>query len=108
MASNLLKIKLRQLRSDKKISLDKLSEETNISKSYLWELENRDNVSPSAEKLSKIADALGVTLDFLLDHGSEQPDQGVIREAFFRKFDRLDDDAKKRVEDIIDTWGKKD
>lgn len=102
-----LKQKLRDLRSSKELSLDKLAEKVNMSKSYLWELENRDNVSPSAEKLSKIADALDVTLEYLLDDKTDQPSGEVEKQAFFRKYDNLDADVKKKIQDIMDVWGKK-
>ena len=57
--------KIRARRTELKMSLDALAVQTGSSKSYLWELENRDNPKPSAEKLSRIAEALKVTLEFL-------------------------------------------
>ena len=99
--------KLRKHRQEKGFSLDKLAEITDSSKSYLWELENRDTRKPSAEKLTKIAEALSVTTDYLLDDSSE-PDEEVVKEAFFRKFNKLDPDDKKKIEQMVDMWRKKD
>ena len=45
--------KLKRHRQEKGYSLDKLAELTESSKSYLWELENRDTRKPSAEKLTR-------------------------------------------------------
>ena len=59
--------KIRHHRQEKGYSLDKLAELTESSKSYIWELENRDTRKPSAEKLTRIAQALSVTTDYLLD-----------------------------------------
>ena len=98
--------KLRALRQEKGLSLDELARLSDSSKSYLWELENRDARKPSAEKLQRIADILGVTTDYLLDDNATM-DDAQIKEAFFRKFNRLEDDDKKRIQDMIDTWGKK-
>jgi len=106
--ANSLKTKLSALRKDRDWSLDRLSEETQISKSYLWELENRDKGSPSADKLSRIANALNVTTEFLLDDEAEQPDDGVMKEAFYRKYDRLDSTDKKKINDILEMWSKTD
>jgi len=103
-----LKSKLRTLRDRKKWSLDKLAEVTGISKSYLWELENRDNGSPSAEKLAKIAEALDVTSDFLLDDDRADPTDNQVKEAFFRKYDRLTPGDKKKINSILDAWTKGD
>ena len=79
--------KLRRHRQEKGYSLDRLAEITESSKSYLWELENRDTRRPSAEKLTRIAQALDVTTDYLLDE-SATPNEEVMKEAFFRKFSK--------------------
>ena len=55
--------KIRHHRQEKGYSLDKLAELTESSKSYIWELESRDTRKPSAEKLTRIAQALSVTTD---------------------------------------------
>lgn len=99
--------KIRRHRQEKGYSLDKLAEITESSKSYLWELENRDTRKPSAEKLTRIAQALSVTTDYLLDE-SAAPNEAVTKEAFFRKFSKLDADDQKKIEQLVDLWGKKD
>ncbi len=98
--------KIKRHRQEKEYSLDKLAELTESSKSYIWELENRDARKPSGKKLTRIAQALEVTTDYLLDESAE-PDEKVIREAFFRKFSKLEAGDKKRIEEMIDTWSKK-
>jgi len=98
--------KIKRHRQEKGYSLDKLADLTDSSKSYIWELENRDTRKPSGEKLTRIAQALSVTTDYLLDESAD-PDEDVVREAFFRKFSKLDPDDKKRIEDMIEAWGKK-
>ena len=101
-----LREKLKALRTKKGYSLDELARLSGASKSYLWELENRDDRKPSAEKLIDIARVLEVTTDYLVDDKASFDDDQV-KEAFFRKFNRLDDDTKERVMDMIDTWSKK-
>jgi len=101
-----LKEKLRAHRQRLGYSLDELARLSGSSKSYLWELENRDTSKPSAEKLSKIAEVLGVTTGYLLDENAEMDDE-QIKEAFYRKFNRLDDGDKQRIQEMIDAWGKK-
>ena len=98
--------KLKRLRKEKELSLDQLAVLSGASKSYLWELENRDERKPSAEKLIDIARVLDVTTDYLIDDKATF-DDAKIKEAFFRKFNRLDDDTKGKVMDMIDTWAKK-
>lgn len=101
-----LREKLKELRKRKGLSLDELARLAGASKSYLWELENRDERKPSAEKLVEIAHVLGTTTDYLVDENATF-DDAQVREAFFRKFNKLDDDTKSRVMDMIDTWSRK-
>ena len=58
--------KIRLLRKKKGYSLDKLAELTESSKSYIWELENKNPSRPSADKLGKIANQLDTTIEYLL------------------------------------------
>lgn len=104
--SLVLSSKIKQLRKDKGLSLDQLSSITKISKSYLWELENRES-NPTTEKLNILAKALEVTPGSLSDDEAELTDQ-VHKEAFFRKFDRLDPGDKEKISQIVELWSKKD
>ena len=101
-----LREKLKELRKRKGYSLDELARLSGASKSYLWELENRDERKPSAEKLVDIARVLATTTDYLVDDNAGF-DDAQVKEAFFRKFNKLDDDTKGRVMDMIDTWSRK-
>ena len=56
--------KLRQLR---KMSQERLSELTGISAHHIEELEREKSNNPTYQLLSKLADALGVTVLMLLD-----------------------------------------
>ncbi|MCE7886665.1 MAG: XRE family transcriptional regulator [Alphaproteobacteria bacterium PRO2] len=102
--------KIKKHRDEKGYSLDKLAELSDSSKSYLWELENprpgKKPVKPSAEKLSKVASVLSVTVEYLLDD-SAQPNEKVFKEAFYRKFSKLPPQDQKRIEEMIEAWGKK-
>jgi transcriptional regulator with XRE-family HTH domain len=96
--------KIRTLRKEKKLSLEQLAELTDSSKSYLWELENKDDPKPSAEKIGKIATVLEVTTEFLLSDSTSSPDEEVIDEAFFRKYKTMSEPDKKKIRKIIDAW----
>lgn len=98
--------KLKELRRQKKYSLDELARLSGASKSYLWELENRADRKPSAEKLIDIARVLDTTTDYLVDDNATF-DDAQAKEVFFRKFNTLDDATKERVMDMIDVWSRK-
>lgn len=101
---SLLGDKIRTLRKQKKLSLDQLAELTDSSKSYLWELENKDAPNPSVEKIAKIAAVLEVTTEFLLTESAATPDEEVIDEAFFRKYKSMPEETKRRLRKVLDAW----
>ncbi|MFD1122488.1 helix-turn-helix domain-containing protein [Methylophilus flavus] len=98
--------KIFQLRKDKKLTLDALAEKAGLSKSYLWELENRESPRPSAEKLSAIADVLGVATSYFMEEDVRVPEERHVDEAFFRNYKNLDSDAKEQLRKILDTFKK--
>lgn len=102
--SSLLGEKIRCLRTGKGYSLDKLAELTETSKSYLWDLENREAHRPSADKINKVAAALDVTPEYLLSERDVAPDEEIADQAFFRKFRTLDPDVKKKLRKIMDAF----
>ena len=97
--------KIHQLRREKGFSLEKLGELTESSKSYIWELENKNPPRPSADKIAKIASVLGVTADYLINTQQSEPDAGVVDEAFFRKYRNMDDPTKEKIRRIVELWG---
>jgi transcriptional regulator with XRE-family HTH domain len=97
--------KMRALRKEKKLSLEQLAELTESSKSYIWELENKDVPNPSADKIGRIAAALEVTPEFLLDQRDDlTPDDEIVDEAFFRRYRKLEPDVKKKIRKIMDAF----
>lgn len=99
--------KLRERRKASGLSLDALAEKVGASKSYIWELENRPELKPSAEKLSAIAEQLEVTVAYFFDTRSSVPKDDHIDDAFFRKYKNLEPEEKMQLRLIIDTFRKK-
>jgi len=94
--------KIRELRQKRGYTLEKLAELTESSKSYIWELENKNPPRPSAEKLGAIARALGVTVDYLI--GADLPEdlQTAEDRAFFRKYQRMSPTLKAKLRQMRD------
>ena len=99
---SLLGMKINELRRAKGLTLDQLAQHTESSKSYMWEIENKDVARPSAEKLDRIAEALGVTSAYLMDMSQEKPTENVQDEAFYRKFQKADPTIKSKLKQILD------
>ena len=92
--------KIRSLRQARSLTLDRLADASGSSKSYLWELENKDPPRPSADKLAGIARALGVTVDYLL--GEDTPEELVAAEdkVFFREYQRMTPALKAKLREM--------
>ncbi len=98
--------KIHLLRKEKKMTLDQVGALTGSSKSYLWELERGRIPTPSADKLHRIAQALDVTASFLVDEEREQPDDDALDQVYFRKYQSLSPDVRKKMRELIDVWSK--
>lgn len=98
--------KLRDLRKERGLTLEALADAARLSKSYLWELENRESQRPSAEKLTALADALGVGVAYFLEEDVRAPQEKHLDDAFFRGYQKLDPDAKEQLRKILSTFKK--
>lgn len=98
--------KIRDLRKKRGLTLDKLAKAAKLSKSYLWELENRESQRPSAEKLSFLADALGVSTEYFLDDDAREPEERHLDEAFFRGYRSLNGPEKEQLRKILEAFKK--
>lgn len=78
---------VKNIRENKKISLNKLSEKTRISKSYLHELENNKKFNVSLDKLYRIATVLNVN----------------IKDLFYTTLDI--ENLRKKLHDRINKYG---
>ncbi len=93
--------RLARLRNEKGLTLEGLALEIESTKSYVWELENKPTIRPSAELVYKLAKALNTTVGVLLgeaavDDASEQD------QVFFRKYQPLKPETKKQLSRIMD------
>lgn len=98
--------KLNELRKQRGLTLEKLAEMAGLSKSYLWELENRESQRPSAEKMTALADALGVAAAYFFEEDVRAPEERHLDEAFFRGYQKLEPGAKEQLRKILDTFKK--
>jgi len=98
--------KIKDLRTSAGMTLDQLAQATGSSKSYIWELENKNPPRPSAEKLSAIATALNVTVDYLLG-ADNQTLAAAEDKAFFRQYSSLPESTRRTIREMAGLLSKK-
>jgi len=100
--------KIKEKRKELKMTLEELGEKISSTKAYVWELENKSNARPSADKLLKIADALSVSPEFLINDDLEEQDENLEDVAFFRKFKKLSKNDKEVLKRFATSMPTKD
>jgi transcriptional regulator with XRE-family HTH domain len=98
--------KIRRLRKEKGFSLDKLAELSDSSKSYIWELENKNPPRPSADKLAKIADQLDTTIEYLMDEGESLSSEDAADAKFYRQYRQMDEATRAKIRKMVKLWGE--
>lgn len=86
---------IKNVREKEDISLKELSKKTNISKSYLSDLENNKKFNVSLDKLYKIANALNVNIKDLF---YTTLDIEKLRKKLHLRIDRYGLDSKETLE----------
>ena len=99
--------RIRALRKERGLTLDQLAELSGSSKSYIWELENKNPPRPSAEKIAKIAAALDTTGDYLFGGKQAETKETAEDWAFFRKYQSLDPNTKATIKQMMDVIRKR-
>ncbi len=99
-----LSAKLRELRSDKKVSLQVVADAIEVSKPHVWELEKGRTKNPSLDLLKKLAIYYGVTLDFLAGLAETNSESKPAYTALLRKIDpeNTSDEDLKIIKRAID------
>ena len=91
-----------ELRDKKGISQVDLADKSGVSRVMIGKYE-RGEAAPSIDAAKKIADALGVSLDQLVGEGLYRDfDKKTLQR--FRDLEHLEEDKKKTLFDLIDTY----
>lgn len=92
---------IKNIRLNKNISLYRLSKETNLSRTYLRDLENNVKTNPSVSILEKIAVALNVNIKDLF---YSELDIVTLKKKLYRTIDKhgVASDEALQINQIID------
>jgi len=80
--------RLRRIREEKRMNQTDLAARTGFQPSAISHFESGRR-SPSFDNLKKLADALAVTIDFLLGRESVPTTAGPVAEKLFRNFQKM-------------------
>lgn len=73
--------RLKRIREEKGLTHQELGEAIGSTKSHMWKYENKD-IDPGLKMMIKIADHLGVTLDWLAGNGDIDDIQFANKEQY--------------------------
>jgi len=94
--------RLRRLREAKNLTLQQVADSVGCTKAYIWELEMKDGQRPSAERIQKIAQVLGVTMEDVMGVPMQQaPEASPEDVAFFREYAGMTEEEKKHYQDVL-------
>lgn len=95
--------RLRTARKSKRLSQVDLAKRTDLLPSAVSHFENGRR-SPSFDNLRKLADALEVTVDYLLGRAQEPKSSDLVAEQLFRDFERMstaDQEALAKMAEVL-------
>ena len=94
--------RLRRLREAKKLTLQQVADAVGCTKAYIWELEMKDGQRPTAERIQKIAQVLGVTMEDVMGTPMQEAPQASAEDvAFFREYAGMTDEEKDRYRQAL-------
>lgn len=99
--------RLKQLRKQRDLSQAQLAEAVGVHQNHIGRYE-RGESQPSADALRRLADALGVSTDYLIEGTSDEAakarfeDRDLLRQ--FQEVERLPDSDKALVKSFLDAF----
>ena len=98
--------RLRAARKSKRLSQADLAKRTDLLPSAVSHFENGRR-SPSFDNLRKLADALAVTVDYLLGRAQKPKSSGLVAEQLFRDFERMSPTDQEALAKMAEVLAKK-
>jgi transcriptional regulator with XRE-family HTH domain len=98
--------RLKELRIQRKQSLQEVADAVGVSKAYVWQLERDEDINPSIDVLKRIAIHFNTTITLLVgESGDGSSDQQLMR--MFRNLGDLSSTDRDIIEDMIKAFRKR-
>jgi|SRR5271157_3393030 len=98
--------RLRRTREDKGLSQGDLAHKSGLQPSAISHFESGRR-SPSFDNLKRLADALAVTIDYLMGRESTPKSAGPVAQQLFRNFEQLSAEDQDNLSTFADFLAKK-
>lgn len=98
--------RLRKAREEKKLTQGELADKTGFQPSAISHFESNRR-SPSFDNLKKLADALNVSLDYLLGRSAPPTIAGPVAEKLFRDFQQMSAEDQDDLSNFAEILAKK-
>ncbi len=99
--------RIKHIRAEQKLTLEKLSEQVGISRNFLWEIED-GRKAPALKTLCGICRELNVSADYLLGfssvRGLAENGGGQTAHKLFEIIDTLDENEKNMLHELLITY----
>lgn len=105
---NVIGEKIQKLRKKKGLTLEQLATLAGSSKSYIWELENKNPPRPSADKIARIAQQLEVEIDYLLDESGDIAEEDAVDAKFYREYRKMDPETRDKIRQMAKLIGREE
>lgn len=96
--------RIKELRNSVNFSQQELADKIKVSKAQINRYENRD-VQPPADVLNKLSDALGTTVDYLLNGNSGEKAKASLKNAEmlnkFKELEALPDKEQNMILQVV-------
>ena len=87
------------LRKHRGFTLEQLAEKSGCTKSYIWEIENKPTIRPSADLVYRLAAVLNTTMEHLIGEAQHSDCDDVV---VMRRFNKLSSENKIRLLKIME------
>ena len=98
--------RLRKARQDKGLSQADLAKRAKLQPSAVSHFETGTR-APSFENLRRLADALGVSIDFLLGRQTDGEAAGPVAQKLFRNFEKMTSDDQETIAEMAEMLRRK-
>ncbi|AHA75302.1 MULTISPECIES: helix-turn-helix domain-containing protein [Bacillus] len=105
-----LAVRIKEMRKETKLSQKQLGEKANVTESFISKIESGAK-KPSIEVISKLAEILGVSVDYLLGHSDhksldKEKSQKVAKDVaeLMERINRLSPEKRQAIINLIDTY----